>query len=137
MNDITKQLETEKNAGVMTYKGGDYENAVCILSAGDDMSEYAAKLFYNLRVVEELEDFIRNNYARIRPANTHKIAAAVLSLWSNAWIAAFFMLRVTHIAHPLAEECARVGVEGTCLAENLRVSRPAEPLIALRAVGRN
>ena len=50
---ITKQLETEKNAGVMTYKGGDYENAVCILSAGDDMSEYAAKLFYNLRVFDE------------------------------------------------------------------------------------
>ena len=50
---IIKQLETEKNAGVMTYKGGDYENAVCILSAGDDMSEYAAKLFYNLRVFDE------------------------------------------------------------------------------------
>lgn len=50
---IDNRLKNEKNTGVMTYKGGDYENAVCILSAGNSMSEYAAKLFYNLRVFDE------------------------------------------------------------------------------------
>ena len=37
----------------MTYKGGDYDDAVCVLSSGYNMKEYAAKLFYNLRVFDE------------------------------------------------------------------------------------
>lgn len=52
-NYITQKLKTNKNSGVMTYKGGDYDDAVCVLSAGNDMSEYASKLFYNLRVFDE------------------------------------------------------------------------------------
>lgn len=50
---ISSRLEEESNAGVMTYKGGDYDNAVCVLSAGSDMREYAFRLFYNLRVFDE------------------------------------------------------------------------------------
>lgn len=50
---IREKLKTTANAGVMTYKGGDYENAVCVLSAGDTMEQYASKLFYNLRIFDE------------------------------------------------------------------------------------
>ena len=52
-NYILEKLSMEGNCGVMTYKGGDYDDAKCILSAGDTMEEYAAKLFYNLRVFDE------------------------------------------------------------------------------------
>jgi len=50
---ISDKLKENKNSGVMTYKGGDYDNAVCVLSAGNNMEEYAASLFYNLRVFDE------------------------------------------------------------------------------------
>lgn len=50
---IENQLIKHKNSGVMTYKGGDYSDAACVLSAGNNMNEYAAKLFYNLRVFDE------------------------------------------------------------------------------------
>lgn len=50
---IQKTLLKDKNAGVLTYCGGDYENASCVLSGGNTMEEYAAKLFYNLRVFDE------------------------------------------------------------------------------------
>ncbi len=50
---ILSRLETNINAGVLTYKGGDYDNAKCVLSAGNTMSEYASSLFYNLRVFDE------------------------------------------------------------------------------------
>ena len=46
------QVSTQK-CGVLTYKGGDYENASCVLNAGYDMSEYASTLYYNLRVYDE------------------------------------------------------------------------------------
>lgn len=52
-NYIKARLKIYKNAGVMTYRGGDYEDAVCVLSGGDTMQQYAAKLFYNLRVFDE------------------------------------------------------------------------------------
>ena len=51
--DLTELLLKDKNAGVLTYCGGDYENASCVLSGGNTMEEYAAKLFYNLRVFDE------------------------------------------------------------------------------------
>ena len=50
---ISSRLEVESNCGVMTYGGGDYDNAVCVLAAGNTMEEYASKLFYNLRVFDE------------------------------------------------------------------------------------
>ncbi len=50
---ICGKLSVESNCGVMIYKGGDYDNAICVLSAGNTMEEYAAKLFYNLRVFDE------------------------------------------------------------------------------------
>ena len=56
-NKVTKyigdKLNDHPNSGVMTYKGGDYDNAKCVISAGNTMEEYAAKLFYNLRVFDE------------------------------------------------------------------------------------
>lgn len=50
---ISKKLESENNVGVMTYKGGDYDRAVCVLPGGENMHEYASRLFYNLRVFDE------------------------------------------------------------------------------------
>lgn len=50
---IENQLKINTNCGVMTYRGGDYSDAVCVLSAGNDMNDYASKLFYNLRVFDE------------------------------------------------------------------------------------
>lgn len=50
---IQEALSREPNAGVLTYKGGDYDLAVCVLSGGNTMEEYAASLFYNLRVFDE------------------------------------------------------------------------------------
>ena len=50
---ISKKLKENSNAGVMTYCGGDYEDAVCVMSAGYTMEQYASKLFYNLRVFDE------------------------------------------------------------------------------------
>lgn len=50
---ISLMLNEHTNAGVLTYKGGDYDNAVCVISAGNNMQEYASNLFYNLRVFDE------------------------------------------------------------------------------------
>ena len=40
-----------------------------------------------------------------------------------------------HVAQPLGEEAGHVHVEGGGAGEDLRVARPAQPLVALRAVG--
>ena len=50
---IENKLRQNKNCGVMTYRGGNYEDAALVLSAGDTMEQYAAGLFYNLRVFDE------------------------------------------------------------------------------------
>lgn len=50
---ITNALKSETNAGVLTYCGGDYDDAVCVLAGGNSMNEYASNLFYNLRVFDE------------------------------------------------------------------------------------
>ncbi len=50
---ISSKLKNDSQCGVMTYKGGDYDNALCVLSAGKCMEEYASTLFYNLRVFDE------------------------------------------------------------------------------------
>ena len=52
-NYILSKLINEKNVGVLTYCGGDYDDAICVLSGGFTMEEYASKLFYNLRVFDE------------------------------------------------------------------------------------
>lgn len=50
---ISNQLKHNESCGVMTYKGGDYDDAVCVLSSGNTMEQYASSLFYNLRVFDE------------------------------------------------------------------------------------
>ncbi len=50
---ILSKLDTDEKIGVLTYKGGDYDNAHCVLAGGNSMTEYAASLFYNLRVFDE------------------------------------------------------------------------------------
>lgn len=52
-NYIANALLSDTNCGVFTYKGGDYDNARCVISGGDTMEEYASKLFYSLRVFDE------------------------------------------------------------------------------------
>ncbi len=49
---ILKKLETEK-AGVITYKGGNYDNALLVLDAGENMTEYAHNLFSYLRLFDK------------------------------------------------------------------------------------
>lgn len=50
---INSQLNTLKNAGVMTYGGTDFPKAKCVLSAGNTMDEYGHSLFFNLRSFDE------------------------------------------------------------------------------------
>ena len=52
-NYIASRISHEKNIGVLTYKGGDYEDVKCVLSGGYSMTEFAQRLFYNLRVFDE------------------------------------------------------------------------------------
>ena len=49
---IEEKIKDGINIGVLTYKGGTYENAV-VIDAGSDMEEYANGLFYNLRLFDE------------------------------------------------------------------------------------
>jgi len=71
-NYISQKLKENKNSGVMTYKGGDYDDAVCVLSAGNSMNEYAASLFYNLRVFDEYK--VDKIYAEFQPEDGIGIA---------------------------------------------------------------
>ena len=50
---IQQTLKTHTNAGVLSFYGVDYDDAVCVLSAGTTMEDYASSLFYNLRVFDE------------------------------------------------------------------------------------
>lgn len=50
---IQSQISADKKIGILTYCGGDYDNVICVLSGGYSMEEYAASLFYNLRVFDE------------------------------------------------------------------------------------
>lgn len=50
---IQSQLDKVSNAGVMTYCGGKYPNAKCVIAAGDTMDEYGHNLFLNLRMFDE------------------------------------------------------------------------------------
>lgn len=50
---ITGKIADNKNVGVLTYFGNDYDNAQCVLSAGSDMLGFASSLYYNLRVFDE------------------------------------------------------------------------------------
>jgi len=50
---IESELNSNDNCGVLTYGGGDYDNAVCVLSGGYNMTEYASQLYYCLRVFDE------------------------------------------------------------------------------------
>ena len=46
-------------------------------------------------------------------------------------------LCIPHITQPFPEKAARVGIVGAGKAEDLRIARPAQPFVALWAVGRN
>ena len=52
--NVRKYIESHiaDGVGVLTYKGGTYENAF-VINAGDNMEEYANGLFYNLRLFDE------------------------------------------------------------------------------------
>ena len=50
---IQNSITEKDRCGVYTYKGGDYDNALCVISGGDTMEEYASRLFYSLRVFDE------------------------------------------------------------------------------------
>ena len=47
------------------------------------------------------------------------------------------ILRVGHILRPLGHEAGDVHVEGGSAHKDLNVARPAQPFVALRAVGRH
>ena len=51
---ITQCIKTSsENIGVMSFCGGEFTNAKCVISAGDTMEEYGRLLFYNLRLFDE------------------------------------------------------------------------------------
>lgn len=50
---ISQQLLKGENIGVLTYDGGNYNGAVCVINAGNSMQQYAKSLFYNLRLFDE------------------------------------------------------------------------------------
>lgn len=49
---ILERISNDKACGVLTYKGGSYEGAF-VSDAGSNMEEYAAGLFYKLRLFDE------------------------------------------------------------------------------------
>lgn len=51
---ITRKIKKAETCGVLTYKGGSYDGAF-VIDAGDNMEEYGASLFYNLRLFDENE----------------------------------------------------------------------------------
>ena len=50
---ISRKLAECTDCGVLTYKGGDYNNAAYVADAGDNMVEYAQRLFACLRQFDE------------------------------------------------------------------------------------
>ena len=50
---IAQCLEKADNCAVLTYGGGEYKNAACVIDAGSNMEQYAKSLFYNLRLFDE------------------------------------------------------------------------------------
>ncbi len=50
---INKKLTENPNAGVLTYKGGEYKASKAVIDAGGNMTEYAKNLFGALREFDE------------------------------------------------------------------------------------
>lgn len=50
---IKRCLKNTSNCAVMSYSGGDYTDACCVINAGNNMEQYAKSLFYNLRTFDE------------------------------------------------------------------------------------
>ncbi len=62
---IKSKLSESANCGVLTYKGGTYEDAELVLDAGDDMESYAHNLFSHLRTFDKHK--IDTIYAEFMP----------------------------------------------------------------------
>ena len=50
---ISQKLAEDKNCGVLTYQGGEYKDAAYVAHGGDNMAEYAQRLFSHLRLFDE------------------------------------------------------------------------------------
>lgn len=50
---INSQILKNPNAGVLTYKGGEYKASKAVINAGNNMTEYAKNLFWALRRFDE------------------------------------------------------------------------------------
>jgi L-threonylcarbamoyladenylate synthase len=61
---IQNEILNKESVGVLSFDGNVYENADCVISAGDDMHSYAKTLFYNLRLFDEHN--IKTVYAEFR-----------------------------------------------------------------------
>ena len=91
----------------------------------DDFS--FAKLFPHL---------IWHNHASIAPTKAHR-SVADEPMRSHTWEAAKRMLTIAKIVHPLREKLTGISIERSCLAEYMRICRPAKTLITLRTICRN
>ena len=78
---------------------------------------------------------IRYDDARIAPCGAAPADHAHLR--DDVRVHPVLCLRVARVLEPLVEEAVHIGIVGGGAAECLRVARPAQTLIALRAVGRD
>ena len=88
----------------------------------------------DLRVGELFPYRPGNDDPCVGPSDAHHLAS-VLGEGRDAREASGFALRVGHVAHPLVEERCRAGEKCPGLGKYLRVGRPSQPFVALRAVG--
>ena len=93
-------------------------------------------LIYDLSVAKLLPYRPGYDNTGIGPPHTHHIMGmcAILRKGSHAGIAALVVLGVTHIMQPFMEEGICIGKEGSGLGKYLCIGRPAQTLVALRAV---
>ena len=87
------------------------------------------------RVAVGLPNRPRTNHARIAPSRA-EIPAVLKGIRTVAGKGAAGTLRFHHFAQPLGVERGDIGIQRGAMRVNLRVTHPAETLVALRTVRR-
>ena len=106
------------------------------IDVADELVHCFPVLVDDADIAELLPHYPGHDDAGIGPAEAHHIAS-VLGGRGYSGEGSVFVAAVTHITHPLVEESISIREECSGLGEHLGIRRPAQALIALRAVGRN